>query len=80
MPIVRFKILDHLGLGPPEAESPPPQRDILRVAEHREGRGVAQGEDLEGHIPTELGVAGAVRRPCLRRRWARISREPIRVP
>ena len=34
------KILDHLGLSPPEAENPPPQRKVLRVAEHDEGWGV----------------------------------------
>ena len=34
------KILDHLGLSTPEAENPPPQREVLRVAEHGEGWGV----------------------------------------
>ena len=34
------KILDHLGLSTPEAEKPPPQREVLRVAEHGEGWGV----------------------------------------
>jgi hypothetical protein len=29
-----------LGLSTPEAEKPPPQREILRVAEHGEGWGV----------------------------------------
>jgi len=33
------RILDHLGLSPPEAENPPAQREILRVAEHGEGWG-----------------------------------------
>jgi len=34
------KILDHLGLSTPEAEKPPPQREVLRVAEHGLGWGV----------------------------------------
>jgi hypothetical protein len=34
------KILDHLGLSTPEAEKPPPLREVLRVAEHGEGWGV----------------------------------------
>jgi hypothetical protein len=35
------KILDHLGLGTPEAEKPPPPaKEVLRVAEHGEGWGV----------------------------------------
>jgi hypothetical protein len=32
------RILDHLGLGNPEAEKPPPPlREVLRVAEHGDG-------------------------------------------
>lgn len=31
------RILDHLGLSTPEAEKPPPLREVLRVAEHGEG-------------------------------------------
>jgi hypothetical protein len=34
------KILDHLGLGTPPQDKPPPAREILRVAEHGEGWGV----------------------------------------
>jgi hypothetical protein len=34
------KILDHLGLSTPEADKPPPPREVLRVAEHGEGWGV----------------------------------------
>jgi hypothetical protein len=34
------RILDHLGLSPPQQEKPPPIRDVLRVAEHGEGWGV----------------------------------------
>jgi hypothetical protein len=34
------RILDHLGLSPPEPEKPPPAREILRVAEYGEGWGV----------------------------------------
>jgi len=34
------RILDHLGLSTPEAEKPPPLREVLRVAEHGEGWGV----------------------------------------
>src|SRR5712691_883595 len=33
------RILDHLGLSPPP-EKPPPQREVLRVAQHGEGWGV----------------------------------------
>ena len=35
------KILDHLGLSTPEADKPPPPREVLRVAEHGEGWGVS---------------------------------------
>ena len=35
------KILDHLGLSTPEAaKPPPPARELLRVSEHGDGRGV----------------------------------------
>ena len=34
------RILDHLALTTPAAEKPPPLREVLRVAEHGEGRGV----------------------------------------
>ena len=34
------RILDHLRLSTPEAEKPPPLREVLRVAEHGEGWGV----------------------------------------
>jgi hypothetical protein len=34
------RILDHLGLSTPEAEKPPPIREVLRVAEYGEGWGV----------------------------------------
>jgi hypothetical protein len=34
------RILDHLGLSPPEQARPPPVREILRVAEHDDGWGV----------------------------------------
>jgi len=34
------KILDHLGLGTPPQDKPPPAREILRAAEHGEGWGV----------------------------------------
>jgi hypothetical protein len=33
------RILDHLGLSPPEAEKPPPLREVLPFAEHGEGWG-----------------------------------------
>ena len=33
------RILDHLGLSPPQQQNPP-TREVLRVAEHGEGRGV----------------------------------------
>ena len=40
------RILDHLGLGNPEAEKPPPPlRELLRVAEHGDGWGVPQEWD-----------------------------------
>ena len=35
------RILDHLGLSPPQQQQkPPPARDVLRVAEYGEGWGV----------------------------------------
>jgi hypothetical protein len=34
------RILDRLGLSPPQQEKPPPIREVLRVAEHGEGWGV----------------------------------------
>jgi hypothetical protein len=34
------RVLDHLGLRPPEEATPPPPRDLLRVAEQGEGWGV----------------------------------------
>jgi hypothetical protein len=34
------KCLAHLGLSTPEAEKPPPLRQVLRVAEQAEGWGV----------------------------------------
>lgn len=36
------KILDHLGLSTPEAQKPPPLREVLRVAAHGEGWGGAR--------------------------------------
>jgi hypothetical protein len=36
MPIVRFKILDHLALSP-SRENPPPERGILRAANTARG-------------------------------------------
>ena len=35
------RILDHLGLSTPEAEKPPPLREVLRVADARRGLGRA---------------------------------------
>ena len=32
------RILDHLGLSPPEEERPPPRRDVVRVPVDDEGR------------------------------------------
>ena len=34
------RILDHLGLSPPQQHKPPPPREILRVTERGEGWGV----------------------------------------
>ena len=34
------RILDHLGLGTPPQDKPPPVREVLRVAEQGEGWGV----------------------------------------
>ena len=40
------RILEHLGLRPPERDRPPPAaREILRVAEHGEGWGVPASWD-----------------------------------
>ena len=39
------RILDHLGLGAPDAKKPPPIHEVIRVAEQDEGwRGPAQWE------------------------------------
>jgi hypothetical protein len=34
------RILEHLGLSTPQAEKPPPVRELVRVAEHGDGWGV----------------------------------------
>ena len=34
------RILEHLGLGTPQADKPPPIREVVRVAEHADGWGV----------------------------------------
>ncbi len=34
------RILEHLGLRTPQAEKPPPERELVRVAEHGDGWGV----------------------------------------
>jgi hypothetical protein len=39
------RILEHLGLRPPERDRPPPAREILRVAEQGEGWGVPASWD-----------------------------------
>jgi hypothetical protein len=39
------RILEHLGLHPPERDRPPPAREILRVAEQGEGWGVPANWD-----------------------------------
>ncbi len=39
------RILDHLGLRPPERDRPPPALEILRVAERGEGWGVPANWD-----------------------------------
>ena len=39
------KILEHLGLRPPQQDRPPPAREILRVAEQGEGWGVPASWD-----------------------------------
>ena len=39
------RILDHLGLSPPQQEKPPPAREVVRVAEQGDGWAVpADGE------------------------------------
>jgi hypothetical protein len=38
--VATARILDHLGLSTPEAENPPPMREVLRVAEPGEGWGL----------------------------------------
>ncbi len=48
------RILDHLGLGNPEAEKPsPPLREMLRVAEHGgvEGALARRGRGSNAHRP-----------------------------
>jgi hypothetical protein len=37
------RILDHLGLSPPEQEKPPPTRDVIRVPVDDEGRDIQAG-------------------------------------
>ncbi len=37
------RILDHLGLSPPEQEKPPPAREVLRVPVADEGREIHAG-------------------------------------
>ena len=39
------RILEHLGLRPPERDRPPPALEILRVAEQGEGWGVPANWD-----------------------------------
>ncbi len=53
------RILDHLGLSSPEAEKPPPVREILRVAECADAWGVP----LECECPAEPALPSPV--PCL---------------
>jgi hypothetical protein len=51
------KILDHLGLGAPEAEKPPPPpREVVRVAEHGTA-GECRETGSRPRIPTQ-GAAG----------------------
>jgi len=37
------RILDHLGLSPPEREKPPPTRQVVRVPLDDEGREIQAG-------------------------------------
>ena len=37
------RILDHLGLSPPEREKPPPTREVVRVPLDDEGREIQAG-------------------------------------
>jgi hypothetical protein len=37
------RILDHLGLSPPEQEKPPPPREVVRVPVDDEGREILAG-------------------------------------
>jgi hypothetical protein len=37
------RILDHLGLSPPEQEKPPPPREVVRVPVDDEGREIQAG-------------------------------------
>lgn len=37
------RILDHLGLSPPEQEKPPPTREVVRVPVDGEGREIQAG-------------------------------------
>ena len=37
------RILDHLGLSPPEQEKPPPTREVVRVPVEDEGREIQAG-------------------------------------
>jgi hypothetical protein len=39
------RILEHLGLPPPERDRPPPAREILRVVEQGEGCGMPANWD-----------------------------------
>ena len=37
------RILDHLGLSPPEQEKPPPRREVVWVPVDNEGREILAG-------------------------------------
>jgi len=37
------RILDHLGLSPPEDEKPPPTREVVRMPVDDEGREIQAG-------------------------------------
>ena len=37
------RILDHLGLSPPEQEKPPPRREVIRAPLDDEGREIQAG-------------------------------------